>query len=80
MIAQLLSTVANVYAMILLARVIVSWLPIDPDNTAVRLLDQLTEPVLAPIRSVLPSFGGIDFSPLVALLLLSLLQRVLLGL
>lgn len=80
MIAQLLSTVANVYAMILLARVIVSWLPIDPDNTVVRLLDQLTEPVLAPIRSVLPSFGGIDFSPLVALLLLSLLQRVLLGL
>jgi YggT family protein len=80
LIAQLLSTVANVYAMILLARVIVSWLPIDPDNTVVRLLDQLTEPVLAPIRSVLPSFGGIDFSPLVALLLLSLLQRVLLGL
>lgn len=80
MIAQLLSTVANVYAMILLARVIASWLPIDPDNTVVRLLDQLTEPVLAPIRSVLPSFGGIDFSPLVALLLLSLLQRVLLGL
>ncbi|HKK72111.1 MAG TPA: YggT family protein [Candidatus Krumholzibacteria bacterium] len=80
MIAELLSTVANVYAMILLARVIVSWLPIDRDNTLVRLLDQLTEPVLAPIRSVLPSFGGIDFSPLVALLLLSLLQRILFGL
>jgi len=80
LIAELLSTVANVYAMILLARVIVSWLPIDRDNTLVRLLDQLTEPVLAPIRSVLPSFGGIDFSPLVALLLLSLLQRILFGL
>lgn len=79
MIAPLLNALANVYALILLARVIVSWLPIDPHNPVVRVLDQLTEPVLAPIRSVLPSFGGIDFSPLVALLILTTLQRLLLG-
>ena len=79
MIAQLLNALANVYALILLARVIVSWLPIDPHNPAVRALHQLTEPVLAPIRSVLPAFGGIDFSPLVALLVLQMLQRILLG-
>ena len=79
LIADLIRVLVDLYALILLVRVIVSWLPIDPPNPAVRLVDQVTEPVLAPIRSVLPSFGGMDFSPIVAILLLQLLQRVLLG-
>lgn len=79
MIAQLLNALANAYVLVLLARVIVSWLPIDPYHPAVRVLDQLTEPVLAPIRKVLPPLGGIDFSPLVALLLLQVILRVLIG-
>lgn len=65
----------------LIARVLLSWLPgLDLRNPIVRLLDDLTEPILAPIRGILPSTGGIDFSPLVAFLVLSVVERLVLGL
>ncbi|HHW15484.1 MAG TPA: YggT family protein [Firmicutes bacterium] len=61
----------------ILLRVLLSWLPgLDPRHPLVRLLDDLTEPILAPIRRVLPLAGPIDFSPLVAMLLLGLVQRM----
>ena len=72
----LLGTLLQIYWIILLIRVLVSWFPIDPYNRIVRLLYDLTEPVLAPIRSILPPIGMMDFSPLVALLLLSFLQQL----
>jgi YggT family protein len=78
-IAELLRVVFDLYMLILLARVIVSWVNFDPRNQVVRILYQLTEPVLAPIRSVLPATGGLDFSPVVALLLISLLRRFIAG-
>ncbi len=62
-------------------RVILSWLPVlDPRHPAMRLLDDLTEPILAPVRRILPQAGPIDFSPFVALLLLGLIQRVVVSL
>ena len=79
MIADLLRALADLYTIVLLARVVMSWLPVDPENPVVRVLVLLTEPVLAPIRSVLPALGGIDFSPFVALLILQLLIRALAG-
>jgi YggT family protein len=79
-IAQLLDVVFDLYMIVLLARVIVSWVQFDPRNPLVEWVYRLTEPVLAPIRSVLPAMGGLDFSPVVAMLLLSLLKRILLGL
>ena len=45
-----------------------------------RLVTQITEPVLAPVRRMLPSFGGLDFSPMVVIIVLVLIQRVLAGL
>lgn len=60
----------------LLARVLLSWLPgLDGRNALVRLLDDLTEPLLAPIRRVMPLVGPLDLSPLVAFFLLGLLHR-----
>ena len=79
MIAELLDALFSAYALILLARVILSWLPVDAHNPIVRFLHEVTEPVLAPIRSVLPLVGPVDFSPLVALLLLELLRMILVG-
>jgi len=78
-IANLLRLIADVYALVLIARVVVSWLPVDPDSTAIRYLYQITEPVLAPIRRVLPVLGGFDFSPLVALLLLEWIKILVVG-
>lgn len=79
-IAQLLDVVFDLYMIVLLIRVIVSWVRFDPRHPLVHLLYSVTEPVLAPIRSVLPDTGGLDLSPVVAMLLLSLLERILLGL
>lgn len=74
---QLLFQLLGVYSIILLIRVLVSWLPIDPYNPIVRILYTLTEPLLEPIRSLLPRVGGLDLSPLVAFLLILALQRAL---
>ena len=45
-----------------------------------RVVNQITEPVLAPIRRMLPSFGGLDFSPMVVIIVLLLIRAVLAGL
>jgi YggT family protein len=67
---------------IILARVIISWLPIPKENQFIRLLYQITEPILSPIRNIIgrSSFGKnsmIDFSPILAFILIGLLQNIL---
>jgi len=57
-------------------RVLLSWFPIDPHNPLVTLLYDVTEPILEPLRRVIPRMGMFDLSPLVALLLIQLLGRV----
>jgi YggT family protein len=64
----------------ILARVLVSWLPISRDNVLVAIIYEITEPIIAPIREVLPSMGGLDLSPMIALILLQVAQRVVLSL
>ena len=60
------------------ARAILSWFPIGTqrDNPIVAMLYQITEPMLAPLRSILPRPGMMDFSPMVAILILIVIQRV----
>ena len=78
------ATFINVLGIVLyvaiLGRVIISWLPMSSENPIVVLLYQITEPILGPIRAVLPRLGMLDFSPIVALLLIGLIQNVLLRL
>ena len=57
-------------------RVLLSWFPIDPRNPLVTLLYDVTEPILEPLRRVIPRMGMFDLSPLVALLLIQLLGNV----
>lgn len=67
-----------VFWLLILARVILSFIRISPyQNELVRLVYTVTEPVLEPIRRILPPMSGLDFSPLIALLLLDLLRRIL---
>ena len=63
------------FNIILLARVIMSWFNPTFDGRIGRLLFDLTEPLLAPIRRLLPRTAMLDFSPLVAFLLLELLSQ-----
>ena len=68
----------QVYQLILLARVLMTWIPnLDYDNPIVRFLIRATEPVLAPIRNALPQMGGIDLSPLVVFLGISVLMQLI---
>lgn len=76
-ILSVISILLNFYYMILLLRVLVSWLRLDPYHPVRRFLDALTEPILQPIRAILPTTGMIDFSPLVAILIVFALQQVL---
>ena len=59
----------------ILVRVILSWFPVDPSNPIVRIVWEITEPVLAPFRRVIPRIGMFDLSPLAALLVISALQN-----
>ena len=76
-------TVINVvtwvlYALIL-ARILISWLPIHPWHPIVRWLRIIVDPILAPFRRILPALGGLDLSPLLAILVIFFLQRLLTG-
>jgi YggT family protein len=73
----MLHLLIELYSLVLLASVILSWLPLDPDNALVRAVRAVTEPVLEPIRRVLPPVAGLDLSPMLLLLALQLLQRFL---
>ncbi len=77
-IAQLLDFVLTIYTWILLGRVVVSWVNVDPYNPIVRFLYEVTEPALSRIRQFLPmSIGGVDFSPMALVLLIVFLQSFL---
>ncbi len=61
----------------ILGRVILSWINLSPDNPIVVLIYGITEPILAPIRRVLPSMGMLDLSPMVALIVMMVIREVL---
>ena len=56
-------------------RIILSWIGMDPENPVVVFLHEITEPILAPIRQFMPRMGMLDLSPMVAIILLSLIAR-----
>ncbi|MCX6547184.1 MAG: YggT family protein [Geothrix sp.] len=67
----------TVLSWMLIATALISWFPVDPRNKWVRALHAITDPVLHPIRAIIPPIGGISLDIFVALALLWLVQRVL---
>jgi YggT family protein len=61
----------------ILVRVLLSWFPIDQSNPIVRIVWEITEPVLAPFRRVIPRIGMFDLSPIAAFLVISFLAQAL---
>ena len=66
----------KVFFFALIISVILSWVAQGSHNPAVELINQICEPLLVPIRRVLPSMGGLDFSPIVAFLILNLIDML----
>ena len=76
-VAELLHIVLVMLMVVIIARAILSWVSPDPYNPIVRVIIQLSEPVLYPIRRRLPMFSGIDFSPMLVLLAIIFLDDFL---
>ena len=62
---------------LLIASALISWFPIDPRNRWVRLLHAITDPVLHPIRAIVPPIGGFSLDVMIAVLLLWGIQSVI---
>jgi YggT family protein len=85
-IAWLINTIVDIFIILLIAQVIMSWLvAFNIVNTrhpfvrtVGRFLYQITDPVLRPIRRLVPSFGGIDISPVILVLVLGFLRVLIL--
>jgi YggT family protein len=71
----ILNLAIDIYRWILIGSVLASWVAPGSNHPVVLFLERVTEPVLAPIRKVLPAVGGMDLSPLAALVALHLIQR-----
>jgi YggT family protein len=71
---RLIVTLIDLYSFVVLAAVVMSWVRADRRHPFVQLVYNLTEPAIAPIRRVVPPMGGLDFSPMILLLVLRLLR------
>ena len=73
---RLVPGLLDLYSLVVLMAVIISWIRVDRRQPLAAIVYRLTEPVLAPIRGVLPPVAGLDFSPMVLLLALRVLRRL----
>lgn len=72
-----LAIVFNLLSLCIFLRALLSWVRPDPSNPIVQALDAVTEPILQPLRQVVPRIGMIDITPLVAIILLSVIAQLL---
>jgi YggT family protein len=72
-----ISLLVNIYFFALLAMIILSWVAPGSNHPAIYLLYQITEPVMAPLRKLLPPMGGLDFSPILVFVLINIIQIAL---
>ena len=77
-IARVIGALLYIETLLILVRVALSWFPgIDPWNPMVRFLRAVVDPVLRPFRAILPTFGGLDFSPILAVIVLGWSSRLI---
>ena len=74
-IAKVLGIVLNIYMWTIIIRALLSWVNPDPYNPIVQFLTRITEPVLRPLRKLVPTWKlGVDLSPLIAILIIYFLE------
>ena len=72
-----ISTLFFILQFAIIIRALMSWFNPSPDNPIVRLVSEITEPVLAPLRRIVPRIGMIDITPIVAILLMNVIETML---
>ena len=78
-LAQFINLLFWILILAILTRSILSWTSISPTSPIVKILDQITEPILAPFRRFIPATGSLDFTPFIAIILLDILRRLLIS-
>ncbi|MDX8380722.1 MAG: YggT family protein [Ghiorsea sp.] len=76
-LASILDILFFLAKIIVIARAVLSWVSPDPYNPIVRMIQQMSEPILFPIRKRVPFFGGIDWSPIIAIMIIIFLENFL---
>jgi YggT family protein len=75
-VIEFVASLLEIYKWVIIASALITWVSPDPRNPIVMILRQVTEPVLAPARRLLPPWktGGLDFSPLIVIFAIQLVQ------
>jgi len=78
-VLELIFTLLDIYKWVIIAAALITWVSPDPRNPVVMLLRRVTEPELAPARRLLPPWrtGGLDFSPLIVIFAIQLVEWAL---
>lgn len=79
-VASFISILGTVLYVLIIVRALLSWIAPAAGGDIMRVLVDVTEPILMPIRRILPPLGGLDLSPLVAMILIYVIQDILLSL
>lgn len=80
MFVTVIKVLFQVYTLMLFARILSSWIPEWRDHKIIQFIAFYTDPYLDLFRRVVPPLGGIDFSPILAFIALSFLERIILSL
>ncbi len=76
-VIQFVRILAIILQVAIIGRALISWFPVNPENPLVRVLNEITEPILAPLRRVIPRFGMLDLTPMIAIIILMVVQQAL---
>ncbi len=83
MLFSVVNFIFNFFIIMIFARVILSWVRVSPYHPTwgpiINFIYQVTEPIMAPVRNIMPPMGGFDFSPIIVLLGLDFLRRIVLS-
>jgi YggT family protein len=79
-VVNFLQLLLGALMLLVFARVVVSWVAPTGGGGLIAFIYQATEPFLAPIRRIVPPTGGLDWAPLIAMLVLGLMMRMVVGL
>ena len=79
-LVQFIAWLLDMYSWVIIAAALMTWVSPDPRNPIVMFLRRVTEPVLEPVRRLLPPWktGGLDLSPLIVLISIQFVERVIL--
>jgi YggT family protein len=79
-VAQVISLIFNIFMLLIIGRILLSWVNLDPYHPVSQFIYRTTEPFLEPVRRVMPSVGMFDLSPIVVIIIAQVLESVIIQL